>query len=280
MTPMILNLTPTGMVPTKAMTPYVPLSVGEIVEDVLWCHEIHGITSVHLHARDERGEPTYRKEIYGAMIEGIRRKAPDLVICVSLSGRNVQELAKRSDPLKLEGNLRPDMGSLTLSSMNFSSQASVNDPSIVQALANLMENYGIVPELEIFDLGMVNYAKYLLSKGYIRAPLYANIFLGNIAGAQLDLAHAGLLVRDLPPETLWSFGGIGDAQFQANALAAVSGGGVRVGLEDSIYLDRERQTLATNMRMVERAHHLAKMMGRRVMTPAEFRTRMRMGGPR
>lgn len=280
MTPMILNLTPTGMVPTKAMTPYVPIAPGEVVEEVLWAHEVHGITSVHLHARDERGEPTYQREVYGAMIEGIRRKAPDLVICVSLSGRNFKELGQRADPLKLEGRLRPDMGSLTLSSLNFSTQASVNDPSIVQALANLMENHGIVPELEIFDLGMVNYAKYLLAKNHIRTPLYANIFLGNVAGAQLDLAHAGLLVRDLPPETLWSFGGIGDAQFPANVLAAVSGGGVRVGLEDSIWLDRERQTLATNMRMVERAHALAKMVGRRIMTPTEFRTRMRMGGHR
>jgi 3-keto-5-aminohexanoate cleavage enzyme len=280
MTPMILNLTPTGMVPTKAMTPYVPISVVEIVEEVLWCHGSHGITSVHLHARDEKGEPTHRKDVYGEIIEGIRRKAPEIVICVSLSGRSVQELSKRSDPLRLEGKLRPDMGSLTLSSLNFSNQASVNDPSIVQALANLMENFGVLPELEIFDLGMVNYAKYLLSRGHIRAPLYANVFLGNIAGAQLDLAHAGLLIRDLPPDTLWSFGGIGDAQFQANALAAISGGGVRVGLEDSIYLDRERQTLATNMRMVERAHSLAKLVGRRVMTPNEFRTRMRMGGQR
>jgi 3-keto-5-aminohexanoate cleavage enzyme len=280
MMPMIVNLTPTGMVPTKAMTPYVPISVGEIVEEVLWCHGSFGITSVHLHARDENGQPTYKKEVYGAIIEGIRRKAPELVICVSLSGRNVQDLTKRADPLKLEGALRPDMGSLTLSSLNFSSQASVNDPSVIQALANLMESYGVVPELEIFDLGMVNYARYLLAKGHIRAPLYANIFLGNIAGAQFDLLHAGLLVRDLPRETIWSFGGIGDAQFQANMLAAVSGGGVRVGLEDSIYLDHERQTLATNMRMVERAHHLAKMVGRRVMTPNEFRTKMHMGGQR
>jgi uncharacterized protein (DUF849 family) len=278
---MILNLTPTGMVPTKAMTPYVPIAVGEIVEEVLWCHQSHGITSVHLHARDEYGEPTHRKDVYGSIIEGIRRKAPELVICVSLSGRNVQEISKRGDPLMLEGGLRPDMGSLTLSSLNFPNQASVNDPASIVSLASLMDSLGIVPELEIFDLGMVNYAKYLLARGgVIRTPLYANIFLGNIAGAQLDLAHAGLLVRDLPPGTLWSFGGLGDAQFPANVLAAASGGGIRVGLEDSIYLDRERQTLATNMRMVERAHHLAKLVGRRIMTPNEFRTQMHMGGQR
>jgi uncharacterized protein (DUF849 family) len=277
MNPMVLNLTPTGMVPTKAMTPYVPISVGEIVEEVLWCYDL-GITMVHLHARDENGAPTYRKDVYGALIEGIRRKAPDLVICVSLSGRNTQDFTKRAEPLGLTGSLQPDMGSLTLSSLNFSTQASVNDPTVVKQLALDMMKRGIVPELEIFDLGMVNYAKYMLEKGFLKGPCYANIFLGNIAGAQLDLVHAGVLVRDLPPGTIWSFGGIGDAQFPANVLAAATGGGVRVGIEDSIYLDEKREALATNPLMVERARTLAERLGRRVMTPNEFRTRMFMGG--
>ena len=212
------------------------------------------------------------------MIEGIRRKAPDLVICVSLSGRHVHDAEKRAEPLELTGSLRPDMGSLTLSSLNFSDQASINSPSTVKALAVKMKTIGVIPELEIFDLGMVNYAKYLIERQFINPPCYANIFLGNVAGAQLDLAHAGLLVRDLPQGALWSFGGIGDAQFPANVLAAVSGGGVRVGLEDSIYMDMERQTLATNPRMVERVRSLASLVGRRVMTSNEFRTRMMMGG--
>ncbi|MFZ9030516.1 MAG: 3-keto-5-aminohexanoate cleavage protein, partial [Robiginitalea sp.] len=91
---LIINFTPTGMIPTKSMTPYVPISVNEIVEDVRKACEI-GITMVHLHARDAiSGEPTYEKEIYGEIIGGIRRFAPDLVICVSLSGRNYKELEK------------------------------------------------------------------------------------------------------------------------------------------------------------------------------------------
>src|SRR4030043_54047 len=116
---LIINFTPTGMIPTKEMTPHVPVSVQEIVEDVHRAVEI-GITMVHLHARDERtGEPTYKAEVYEKIIAGIRKFAKDLVICVSLSGRNFNQFEKRAEPLKLERNAKPDMGSLTLSSVNF-----------------------------------------------------------------------------------------------------------------------------------------------------------------
>ena len=85
---LIINFTPTGMIPTKDMTPHVPVSVSEIVEDVHRASEI-GITMVHLHARDTiTGIPTYKKEIYGKIVEGIRKYAPYLVICISLSGRD------------------------------------------------------------------------------------------------------------------------------------------------------------------------------------------------
>ncbi len=89
---LVINFTPTGMIPTKKMTPHVPVSVSEIVEDVLKASEL-GITMVHLHARDPiSGEPTYKKEIYAKIIEGLRKHAPYLVICVSLSGRTINTL--------------------------------------------------------------------------------------------------------------------------------------------------------------------------------------------
>ena len=85
----IINFTPTGMIPTKSMTPFVPVTAVEIVEQVLKAADI-GITMVHLHARDtETGEPTYKPEVYAEVIAGIRKSRPDLVICVSLSGRTV-----------------------------------------------------------------------------------------------------------------------------------------------------------------------------------------------
>lgn len=93
------------------------------------------------------------KKRYIEIIGGIRKYAPKLVICVSLSGRDFGELEKRSDPLLLEGDLKPDMGSLTLSSLSFNKTASVNTPEMVADLARIMKEKGIVSELKSFDIG-------------------------------------------------------------------------------------------------------------------------------
>jgi uncharacterized protein (DUF849 family) len=268
---MIVNFAPTGMVPTKTMTPHVPLSVQEIVEDVHRAVEI-GITMVHLHARDEKtGDPTYKAEIYEKMISGIRAFAKDLVICVSLSGRTFNAFEQRSEVLTLDGDVKPDMGSLTLSSLNFNQIASTNSPDMIKSLAQEMKTRGVVPELEAFDAGMINYASYLYRKQIITPPFYFNLLLGNIACAQADLLHAGIMIRDLPAGSLWSLAGIGDAQLAMNSVAIAMGGGVRVGLEDNIYYDASRTRLATNADLLRRIHTIAEANERRLMAPAQFR---------
>jgi len=273
---LIVNFTPTGMIPTREMTPHVPVSVSEIIEDVHRAVEI-GITMVHVHARDEAtGEPTWRADVYERIILGIRRFAPDLIIAVSLSGRTFHEYEKRVVPLSLEGRAKPDMGSLTLSSVNFNRQASVNDPDMIQRLALAMKERHILPELEAFDSGMINYARYLESKGLLQPPHYFNLLLGNIACAQADLLHAGVMVRDLPPQSYWSLAGIGDAQLPVNAIAIAMGGGVRVGLEDQIWFDGSRIRLARNEDLLMRIHSLADIHGRAVMKPAELRRRLNL----
>ncbi|USD24814.1 3-keto-5-aminohexanoate cleavage protein [Flagellimonas marinaquae] len=273
---LIINFTPTGMIPTKEMTPHVPVSVSEIVEDVHKATEI-GITMVHLHARDPKtGVPTYKKELYGDIIEGIRKFDTQLVICVSLSGRNFNQLEQRSDALFLEGNLKPDMGSLTLSSLNFNKVASTNSPQMVQDLARVMRERGIVPELEVFDAGMINYAKYLEHKKLIEPPYYFNLLLGNIACAQADLLHTGIMIKDLPDNSFWSLAGIGNTQLQMNSIGIAIGGGVRVGLEDNIWYDASRSKLATNQSLLERVHLIANANGRSVMKPSELRKQMNL----
>jgi 3-keto-5-aminohexanoate cleavage enzyme len=271
-----INFTPTGMLPTKALTPHVPVSVQEIVEDVHRATEI-GITIAHLHARDEAtGAPTYRADVYGRIIEGIRKFADDLILCVSLSGRDFNTFEQRSEALRLTGEVKPDMGSLTLSSLNFNRQASVNAPDMIQALATEMQTRGILPELEAFDAGMVNYGRYLERKGLIEPPHYVNLILGNIACAPADLLHAGILVRDLPDDSVWTMGGVGDAQLPMNMVAIAMGGGVRVGLEDNIWLDPQRTQFATNADFLHRIHALVTAAGTRVTTPGEMRTRLRL----
>lgn len=264
------------MIPTKDMTPHVPITVSEIIEDVHKASEI-GITMVHLHARDAiTGMPTYEKEIYAEIIAGIRKYAPKLVLCVSLSGRDFKELEQRSDALFLEDHLKPDMGSLTLSSLNFNTTASINSPQMVQDLARVMKERGIVPELEVFDAGMINYAKYLERKDLLQAPYYFNLLFGNIACAQADILHTGVMINDLPKDSFWSLAGIGNSQLKMNSLAIAVGGGVRVGLEDNIWYDAARTKLASNSELLERIHIISKANEREIMTPEEFRILMNL----
>lgn len=266
LSPLVVNFTPTGMVPTKDDTPHVPISPAEIVEQVHEAHEI-GITVVHIHARRADGSPGYEPEIYAEIFAGVRRHCPDLAICASLSGRTFPEFEKRSAVLEL----RPDMASLTLGSLNFAREANTNSPEMISRLIEKMERFGVVPELECFDVGMVNYANYLIAKGILAPPHYLNLILGNLAGAQADLLQVGTLLRGLPPGAVWSLGGIGAAQLWAHAIAIAEGGGVRVGLEDSLWLDSDRRRLATNAALLRRVHDVAAVFGRSLMTPAAFR---------
>ena len=267
----IINFAPTGMIPTREMTPHVPVSPEEIIEDVLSCLPL-GVSMVHLHARDKNGIPIWRGDIYARIIEGIRKVDKDVVLCVSTSGRSWPEFEKRSECLELTGSAKPDMGSLTLSSLNFNKQASVNSPDMIQALAQRMQKNGIRPELEAFDIGMINYSKHLHSKGLLEPPFYFNLILGNIACAQANMLNLGIMVSELPEESTWSVGGVGDCQLRMNLMGLINGGGVRVGLEDNIFWDAERTRLATNYEQVERIALIAESAGIEVATSQEVRS--------
>jgi uncharacterized protein (DUF849 family) len=268
---LIINFTPTGMIPTKKMSLHVPLTPEEIINDVREACTI-GISMTHLHIRDENGEPHFNKDIYRRVILGIREFAPELVICASTSGRMHVEFWQRSDVLLLEGYEKPDMGSLTLSSLNFNQNASINEPDMIKALAKTMKEQGIRPELEAFDSGMINYSKYLNHKKLIAPPFYFNLILGNIACAQANLLSAGHMVSELPEMSISSFGGIGNEQLKMNSMAISMGFGVRVGLEDNIWYDTDRTTLATNTMLLERVHNIARANNRDIMKPKELRT--------
>ncbi|MEO7931694.1 MAG: 3-keto-5-aminohexanoate cleavage protein [Chthoniobacterales bacterium] len=272
---LILNFVPTGMLPTKADNPHVPVTIEEILADIAAVQQL-GITMVHVHVRDAAQQPTLDTGFYAELVSGIREIDPQLVVCVSCSGRRSPELAARRLPLTLTGNAKPDLASLTLSSLNFTRQASITSPETLTGLATEMLRHGIVPEIEIFDTGMMNVLRYLREHGNIHDPCYINLILGNIASAQCEPGVLGLLLGQLPPGALWSLGGIGSVQLPANALGIALGGGVRVGLEDNLFFDQARQQPATNLSLVERVHSLARIHRRKIMSPADFRSRLRL----
>ena len=253
------------MIPVKADNRYVPISPEEIIEQVHEAYEL-GITMVHVHARELDESPTYKSEVYEKIFSGIRAHCSELIICASLSGRDFPELEKRSEVLRLE----PDMGSLTLSSLNFSRQVSVNSPQTILGLIDCMDTHGVRPELECFDLGMINYAKYLILKNKLRPPFYFNLLFGNIAGSQIDLLHMGLMVNELPQDSYWALAGLGPSQLVANTTAIAFGGGIRVGLEDNIWYDSKRKVRARNIDLLDRIHRIAGEFERPIMKPKQL----------
>lgn len=266
---LIINAAITGMVPTKADTPHVPITVDEIVADVRRCRAA-GASIVHLHARAEDGSATYRKDIYSAILEGVRAACPDIILCVSTSGRLFKSFEQRSEVLDCSEHA-PEMASLTLGSMNFPQGESVNNPSMIRSLAEKMNEQHIVPEWECFDLGMADYANYLVDRGTLKAPFYCNILLGSLGTLSATAAHLAAVSAALPQSTTWAAAGIGRFQLKMNALAITMGGHVRVGLEDNIWYDDDRTQLATNAGLIERLVRISLACGRDIATPDEAR---------
>jgi 3-keto-5-aminohexanoate cleavage enzyme len=206
--PLIINLAPTGMVPTKELTPHVPVTIDEVAADVARCREL-GVSIVHLHPRDERGRPSHRAEHAAPLVEAVRAVAPELIVCVTCSGRFVSSLEERAEVLELDGLAKPDMASLTLGSNNFMTGPSVNPPDVIRGLAERMRDRGITPELEVFEPGMLAFARHLVAKGVLAEPGYVNILLGNLGTSPLSAHMLAAFLADMPGGWTWALAGLG-----------------------------------------------------------------------
>lgn len=269
--PLIINVCLTGMVPTKLSTSLVPLSVNEIIQDAIKVYDA-GASIVHIHARDENGAPTPDSAYYEKIIRGIRNERPDMICCVTTSGRMWNDFERRSEVLLLADEAKPDMASLTLGSLNFLSGTSSNSIEMIEQLALLMKDRGIKPELEVFDTGMVNIAKYLERHHLIVGKKYFNILLGNINTASATIGSIDSIVKSLPADSVWSVGGLGRFQLPMNVASIIGGGHVRVGIEDSIHYDYNQSQLGSNEEYVKRIVRIAKEMQRPVATAQQARS--------
>src|SRR5258708_2119433 len=249
--PLVINLALTGMVPRRKDNSNVPIAADEIANDAQRCFDA-GARIFHVHARRQDEEPTYEREVFSEIIQKIKVNVPEAIICVTTSGRKYKSLEERSDVLNLEGIAKPDLASLTLGSLNFPKQASVNEPETIAKLALRMAERRIVPELEIFDFGMLDYAHYLIDREILKPPFVFNLLLGSLGTLSATPLNLALLVERLPKNTFWSVAGIGRFQFPMNVLGVAMGGNVRTGLEDNLYMDSEKRDLASNERLVKR----------------------------
>lgn len=258
------------MVPRRKDNPHVPITPDEIAADVQRCFDA-GARIFHIHARGTGEEPIYHKEVFAETISKIKQNIPDAIICATTSGRLYKSFEERGDVLNLEGDLKPDLASLTLGSLNFPKQASVNEPEMIVKLATRMAERGIVPELEIFDFGMLDYAHYLIGRGILKPPFVFNILLGSLGTLSATPLNLALMVERLPVGSFWSAAGIGRFQFPVNALGVAMGGNVRTGLEDNLYMDTEKQDQASNERLVKRIANYALAIERPIATLQQTR---------
>jgi uncharacterized protein (DUF849 family) len=264
--PLIIQLAPTGMIPQKSDNPHVPITPEEIAEDVLRCYKL-GVSVVHVHARQKDGKTAYQREIYADIFEKIRKKCPGIIINASTSGRGVPDLEKRCEVL----DLRPEMATLSVGSINFVSSPSFNPLETVKLLAQKMGRLGIKPELEIFEAGFINTALYLARKGYLANPMHFNLMLGSLGSIPADMRDLTYLVNSIPAGNTWGAAGIGRFQPGINTAAIIMGGHVRVGLEDALYYHQATRELATNKDLVNRVVRIAREVGREIATPKEAR---------
>ena len=225
----------------KTINEQIPITIDEIVSDCSYAIN-KGVNMIHLHSRYQDGQNSNDPVFINEVVYELKKINKDVIVIASTSGRLTPDFNDRSKVL--DANI--EMGSLTLSSHNFLNQASINTPETIRKILGKMKSNGIKPELEIFDSGMINFAKKLIKEGLIEEPVYANIFFGNIAGAQADLKSIAFMLDLVPDDWIISFAGIGRFFYEIQIPALMYANGLRFGLEDCIYSDLNKSKIIDN----------------------------------
>lgn len=249
---------------TRAEQPYLPLTPQEIAEAAYACWQA-GASICHLHVRTDEGRPTQDRERFRETIAAIQAKC-DIIIQVSTGGAVGMTVEERIAPLALA----PEMATLTCGTVNFGDAVFENSGPVMRRIAQEMQRYGVRPEFEIFDAGMVENARRLARAGLVQPPFHFDFVLGVPGGLPASPRNLGFLVDLLPPGATWSVAGIGRHQLPMGVLAVAMGGHVRVGFEDNIYY-RRGQLADSNAQLVERIVRIARELDRDIASPAEAR---------
>jgi 3-keto-5-aminohexanoate cleavage enzyme len=264
---LIITVAPTGSVPRKEDTPYVPVTPDEIAETASLCEQ-EGASVIHVHCRDQNENPTSDQRIFMETVDKIR-KLTNLVIMVSTSGVAGKSDEERAQPLAT----KPEMASLTTGSVNFAgrkpSVVYVNTWETVTLLANRMLNANIKPELEAFDLGFISQGVKLVEQKLVKEPPHFQLVMGVDGGIPATFDNLLHMMRQLPKNATFSVAGVGRWQLPITTAAIVLGGHVRVGLEDNIYYSKGK--LAANREFVARMRRIAESLQRDVASPDEAR---------
>lgn len=272
-TPMLITAAMVGAETTREQTPHLPITAEEIAEDAVRCREA-GAAMVHLHVRTPEGKPSQDAELFRAAIRAIRKRT-DVLIQTSTGGAVGMTVDQRCGPLTLTGEDRPDMATLTTGTVNFGEEVFWNPRPLVRDIAKRIRAAGLRPELECFDVGMIDEARYLAKEGLVDLPAHFDFVLGVPGTLQPRPEVLDFMIASLPEGSTWTVAGVGRHQLAYVDEAAKRGGNARVGLEDNIYVSKG--VLAKgNWELVAEAAKRARAHGREPATPEQARKLLRL----
>jgi len=262
---LIITAAVCGAEVTRKQTPYIPLTPEEIADEACAAREA-GASIVHIHVRDENGEPTQDVKVFKRTVELIRAKCPDVIVQVSTGGAVGMSADERLQSIYSN----PEMATLDVGTTNFGNDIFVNDMPLIRHFAQKIEEMNIVPEFECFEVGHIYNALRVVKEGLIRSHLHFDFVLGVPGACPADIRNLVRMVDCIPANATWTVAGIGRHEFEMAAHAIAMGGHVRVGLEDNIYLSKG--VLAkSNAELVEKVVRISEEMGRQIATPQETR---------
>jgi len=264
MQPVMITAAMVGAEVTKAQQSYLATTPQVIIQAAIQCSEA-GAAIIHIHVRDAEGNATQDGDLFREVVEGIRARC-DVITQVSTGGAVGMSADERLQSIEC----RPDMATLTTGTVNFGKGVFINNQELVETFASRLRTYGIVPEIEIFDVGMLDEAMRLRSMGLISDPIHFDFVMGVPGAIGADPAHLLHMLHCLPAGSTWSIAGIGRHQLTLGVIALAMGGHVRVGFEDNIYY-RKGQLARSNAELVARIARIAHEIDRPVATPAQAR---------
>ena len=262
----IITAAISGAEVTQEMNPAVPYTVEQYIREAKLAHEA-GAAIIHLHARFDDGTPTQDRERFRVIIDAIQAACPEVIIQPTTGGATGMSAEERLQPTEIN----PEMASLDCGTMNFGGDdIFVNTENMIIEFAARMNERGIKPELECFDKSQIDMALRLVRKGHIQPPLHFNFVLGVNGGATGTPRDLLFLKESLPEGATFTVTGVGRCQLDMNVMGMLLGGHVRVGFEDNLKYNRERNAIS-NAEFVERIVRIAKELNLEIATPAEAR---------
>lgn len=252
---LLITIAGVGAEVTRAQQPNLPLLPEEVGEEYRRSYEA-GATIGHVHGRKPDGTPTQDRETFRGYASAIRDRCP-IVQQFSTGGAVGMGVEERIEAL----DLRPEMATLTLGTCNFGDEVFENSLPTIRTILDRIKKFGITPELEIFDDGMLATADVLFSKALLSPPVHFDFVLGVPGAAAATVENLAHFARSIPTGCTWSVAGIGRRQTAMATLAIAMGGHVRVGFEDNIYY-RKGELADSNARFVERVVRIAREVGR------------------